>query len=434
MSRFSSPLTAAPALVIYWLSCYSGALLATNMASLSQLAQSFGLESAGLARMLSALALGGVLALYGARLSDRLGRRRMLLMSALLSYPVALATAFAPSVQWYVGLQMIAAGLVGTLHITTLVAIEEHLPASLKAKGQAWVGVFFVVGNGGGLMFVAITSHWIAADSWRYVWGFFALAAVLHPLAAFFLVETPEFVASQQAQRGHNSGGNRWRDLLSPSHARLTLCLFAALFCWDLAQAGVNAWLIYHPMENLGITQSWMTVIFIVGGWPALFGFALGVWLRDHLGGYRTAMLASCLIAAAGNAVFYGLKPEAPLLLALLTTAYIVGLLMANALMVNVRLFINEHYPIQQRASMQSLVIFANAFSAVLAQLLIAGLIEPLGGVALAVLGLLTLKIAAALLFVGLPRLAVIKNAEPCAVQAGVSHLHANGGVKPRPV
>ena len=115
-------------------------------------------------------------------------------------------------------------------------------------------------------------------------------------------------------------------------------------------------------------------------------------------------MLISCLTSAVGNAVFYGMNPGAPLLIVWLSTAYILGLLMGNALLVNVRLFINEHYPTQSRASMQSIVVFAHACSAVFAQLLIAQLIAPLGGVASAVVALVALKLLAAALFVGLPR------------------------------
>lgn len=399
--HLASPLLAPPVLVIYWLSFVSGCLLAANMAALPHLAKSFDLDGVGAARLLSALAVGGVLALYGARLSDRLGRRFMLLVAALCAYPLIVATVFAPNVWVYIGLQILLTGLMGTLHITTLVAIEEHLPLALKAKGQSWTGVLFVMGNGCGLISVAVAAHFFAEDSWRYAWAFFALAALFHPLVALFLTETPEF---EQSQREAGGTPVRWSGLLSAPYAKLTLTLFAALLCWDMAQAAVGGWLIYHPVENLGIAQEWVTVMLIVGGWPALLGFALGVRLRDRAGGYRWAMVISCLISAVGNGVFYSMNPGAPLLIMFLSTAYIVGLLMGNALLVNLRLFINETYPTNSRASMQSVAVFANACSAVFAQLLIAQLIVPMGGVASAVLGLVLLKFLAAVLFFGLPR------------------------------
>lgn len=413
----SSPLLAPPVLVIYWLSFVSGTLLAANMAALPHLAASFGLDDAGAAKLLSALGLGGIIALLGARLSDRLGRRHMLLKSVLCTYPLIIATIFAPSIGAFALLQVALTGLAGILHITTMVAVEEHLPLAHKARGQSWVGVMFVLGNGCGLITVAVAAYFFSVDSWRYAWAFFAIALLFHPLVARFLTETPEFVLSQSSNATPTTS---WSGLFAPSHIKLTLTLFAALMCWDLAQAGVNGWLIYHPVENLGISQEWVTVILIVGGWPALFGFALGVKLRDRAGGYRWAMLLSCLISAAGNAVFYSLKPDAPLLIAWLSSAYIIGLLLGNALMVNLRLLINEYYPTQSRASMQSVAVFANAFSAVIAQLVIAQLIAPLGGIAGAVASLLILKLVAAALFVGLSKPATAPGLDPSAAPLGV--------------
>lgn len=396
----TSPLLAAPSLVIYWLSFYAGAVMAINFAALPYLAKTFDLADGQIAKMLATLALGGLLALLGARFSDRVGRRRALLVSALLSYPLMLASALAPSLWWFIPLQIVMGGILGTIHITTMVTIEEHLPLALKAKGQAWVGAIFVMGNGGGLITVNVAAYLFDADSWRYVWLFFCTAALWHPLLTKFLTESHEY---SQLKENRYARNDRWLDLFSGRHRKLTLSLFGALLCWDIAQSGVNGWLIYHPVQNLGIAHEWVTGYLILGGWPALLGFALGVCLRDRLGGYTVALAVCCGLSVLGNFSYFWIKGDAQWLIMAMGGAYILGLLMANALMVNVRLLVNEYYPAQMRASMQSIVILALACSTIFSQLIISQLIAPLGGLANAVIALLVLKLLAALLFITLP-------------------------------
>lgn len=398
--RVNTALLAAPGLVIYWLSFYAGALMAINLAALPYLATTFELADGELAKMLSALGLGGLLALLGARYSDRLGRRHMLLLSALLSYPLLLASALAPNLWFFIPLQVLLGGMLGTIHITTMVAVEEHLPVSLKAKGQAWVGIVFVLGNGFGLIAVNVAAYTITDDSWRYVWLFFCSAALWHPLASKFLTESHEY---SQLEKHADRRSDRWLDLFSGRHRKLTLSLFCALLCWDIAQSAVNAWLIYHPVENLGIAHEWVTTYLIVGGWPALLGFGLGVWLRDRFGGYTVALSISCGLSVLGNFSYFWIKGDAEWLLVAMSGAYIVGLLMANALLVNIRLLINEYYPTQMRASMQSIVVMVAACSAIFSQFAISQFISPLGGLANAIVALLILKLLAVLLFILLP-------------------------------
>ncbi len=398
--RVNTALLAAPGLVIYWLSFYSGALMATNLAALPYLGETFSLADGELAKMLAALGLGGVLALVGARYSDRLGRRHMLLFSALLSYPLLLASALAPNVWLFIPIQILLGGILGTIHITTMVAVEEHLPVTLKAKGQAWVGMVFVLGNGFGLITVNVAAYSIAVDSWRYVWLFFCSAALWHPFVSKFLTESHEY---RQLEKQSTERNDRWLDLFSGRNKKLTLSIFCALLCWDVAQSAVNGWLIYHPVENLGIAHEWVTTYLIVGGWPALLGFGLGVWLRDRFGSYTLALAFSCGLSVLGNFSYFWIKGDAEWLLVAMSGAYILGLLMANALQVNIRLLINEYYPTQMRASMQSIVVMVAVCSAIFSQFAISQLIGPLGSLGNAIIALLILKLLAVLLFMALP-------------------------------
>lgn len=403
-----STLLAPPVLVILWLSFYSGALLSINMAALPYLAESFSLSDEELAKMLSALAVGGVLALIGARFSDRVGRRRALLSCAFLSYPLLLASGLAPNLWLFIPLQVILGGLIGSIHISTMVAVEEHLELNLKSKGQAMVGTIFVVGNGAGLIVVNAAAFFIAEDSWRYVWLFFFSVVLFHPLLSRYLSESVEYQALEKNQVGTQS---RWLDLFSGKHRKLTFSLFIALLFWDIAQSAVNGWLIYHPVQNLGLAHEWVTTYLIVGGWPALLGFAFGVWLRDKFSSYTSALAVCCGLSVLGNFLYFSVSRDTSGLLPLISGAYILGLLMANAVLVNVRLLINEYYPVQMRASMQSMVVFAVACSSIFSQFFIAQLIVPFGGLANAVISLLILKIIAAVLFVYLPLKKIIKPA-----------------------
>lgn len=393
----SSPLLQPSCLLIYALSLYAGALLVVNMAALPYLAESFALGERALAAMLSALAVGGVLAIVGARLSDRFGRRTMLLRCFLLCAPVVLCSIFAQTLWQYVLLQVLLGGLLATIHITTLVAIEEYLPQAKRAAGQAYVGIAFVLGSGGGLITVNLAAALFEQDSWRYVWAVGLSLSLFYPLAHRFLKETPDFTAAQRLP------SNQWRDLFSPALRRNTQILLFGSLCWDLVQCAFAAWLIYHPVQNLGVKHEWVTLYLIVGGWPAMLGFVLGVYLRNILGSFGRAIALCCVVSIAGNFTYYWVSGNGLSLVLILGCAYVVSLLMDNALNVNVRSLINERYPIDLRSSMQAQIFLVRSMAAITVQLMLVQLIVPMGGLANTIVLLLVLKLVAAVVFLGLP-------------------------------
>jgi sugar porter (SP) family MFS transporter len=171
----------------------------------------FGLTTAGQIGWANSCALVGCLfgALAAGALSDKFGRKRLLILAALLfavtSLGNALANTFAVFIIWRI-CGGVAIGLASNL---SPVYIAEVAPAQARGKLVAinqltvvigillaqYINWFLVRDLPQGATDDFIRNSWFGQQGWRWMFGFTAVPAVLFFLGMFFIPESPRWLA-----------------------------------------------------------------------------------------------------------------------------------------------------------------------------------------------------------------------------------------------
>ena len=163
--------------------------------------------------LLSSLALltSAVGAVVFGKVADRLGRRKIYGYEVLVLAVGALATAFAPSIWWLIGLRgLLGFGIGGDYPVSATIMSEY---ASRRNRGRMVALVLSMQGAGlviGPLIAMGLLSTGISHD---YTWRILLAVGAIPGLAVFWLrrkiKETPRFVLGQmEAQEARRQAGN----------------------------------------------------------------------------------------------------------------------------------------------------------------------------------------------------------------------------------
>lgn len=377
------------ALMGYW-----GYIDAVNTAAAPHLAREFGLGDSAVAAAFGWTALGALASFPIARAADRLGRRRVLLGSVAALAPLCVVTAFAPSLESFVAVQMVVQALKGVLFTVTPVMVAEALPTSGRARGQAVLGVGGTVGSGLALGLVAAFAG--LPGNWRWGWGIAALGALVLPFAYRWLSESRRFesaVATGEAQR------SRARELFAPALRKRTLATLAVGTLYPFATTGAQLWIIYHPVRNLGLEPWVATVVVIAGGSLSLLGYALGGRLCETWGRRWTFVVSGVFFVGATFAFYRVPADIAPHPGAALGVCFAGMACAAAAGLVPMRAAATEVFPTRLRGAISGALAIAAAAAFVLVNFGVALLASLLGGIAPAASLASTAMLAAAGVF-----------------------------------
>ncbi|AFJ47862.1 MFS transporter [Shimwellia blattae] len=269
---------------------------------------------------LSSYALVGMFfgACVAGTLSERIGRRRMLLLCVGLFSLAMLATAWAPTPFWFGVARLIGGlGLGGVIPMAAALTVEYSPPARRSYN----YGIMYS-GYSLGILCAALVAMWLIPHfGWRSVIGVGALPLLALVPIARLLPESLEYLVSrgrmdearQLAQQlgvplpqtgAPHPGAQQpgWRHtlglLFSPAWLRATLCFWVALFCGMLLVYGLNTWLPTIMRKSgyaLGPSLLFLVVFSLTS---AIGGLCLGR-IADRLGA-RRAVALSYLLGAAG--------------------------------------------------------------------------------------------------------------------------------------
>ena len=196
------------------------------------LLREFHLTEVEAARLLFAFGVGSVISiLAGGALTDRLGRRRTLMVSLFGSGVLALAMGFAPSARVFVPL-LVAFGFVADLYRPAASAIVSDLLAShQRATGYAALRLAVNLG-----FFLGMAAGGLIADwNWRLLFigdGFTTLAYGV--VVLLFMPETkPEESKSTEIAATDAPSENPWRDGVFLSMCACSI-LFSMIFFSDM--------------------------------------------------------------------------------------------------------------------------------------------------------------------------------------------------------
>jgi MFS transporter, SP family, galactose:H+ symporter len=269
-------------------------------------------------------------ALVGGRLSDRIGRRKALLVTSVIFIVGALLCAAASSLQVLIFGRVIVGVGIGLSSTTVPVYISEVSPP--KARG--WLVSLFQLAITIGILAAYVVDYLFAeSQRWRWMLGLAVVPGVLLASGMLFLPETPRWLAENgltEAARkvltrirgtqsvdeelteieatlsqAHERG--RWSDLLLPE-MRPVLVIGLGLAVFQQI-TGINTVIYYAPtiIQSAGIPSASGAILATAGvGVVNVFMTVVSMWLIDRVG--RRPLLLTGIVGMILSLALLGLN------------------------------------------------------------------------------------------------------------------------------
>ncbi len=183
-------------------------------AALKQIAESFSVPESDLARIPALAHMGALPAFLLIPFADRIGRRRLFLVSILGISVGTVLSGFAQSVFQFAACQMIARAFMVTCSATAFVIVTEEFPAQHRGWAIGILGAIAAFGHGlGFLLFAGIE---ILPFGWRALYVMGMVPLLLMPRFRRQVPETGRFARHQQESSEGDSGPGHWGGWLQP--------------------------------------------------------------------------------------------------------------------------------------------------------------------------------------------------------------------------
>jgi len=174
----------------------------------------FALGRLGIGVNVGAILVGSAIGAFGAgRLSDAIGRRSVMMLSAVLFLVSALVAGAADTSAIFIIARIIGGLGVGAASVTSPVYISEVTPAAIRGRLSSAQQVMIISGLTGA--FVAnfavaryaggsTAEFWLSQSAWRWMFWFQAIPAAIYLLALLVIPESPRFlVAKGREEQAH---------------------------------------------------------------------------------------------------------------------------------------------------------------------------------------------------------------------------------------
>ncbi|HEY8152908.1 MAG TPA: MFS transporter [Myxococcota bacterium] len=264
---------------------------ATLTAALKQIAVTYAVPEADLGRTLGFVHLGALPAFLLVPFADRIGRRRLFLISVIGISAASFASAFAPSIAWFVALQMISRVFMVTCSATAFVIITEEFPAEHRGWG---IGIVSAVGAFGvALALILFAAIDLLPFGWRSMYALGILPLLLLPMFRREVRETRRFAQhrDERAAEGQalSSLAGWWRPMWSLLRAYPGRAAGIGLI-GAFAAAGhssVYNFSSYYVQSVHGWSPGNYTVMVMASGLVGIIGFPFAGRLADRTGRRR---------------------------------------------------------------------------------------------------------------------------------------------------
>ncbi len=366
--------------------------------------KSFGLTPVSGGTIGSLTTFGMMLGALGAGvLTDRVGRRKIIITGVVVFSLAAAACAVAPTVEFFGAARFVAGIGLGGLLPSAIAMVMEYAPAWRKNLAVTTV---MTAHQAGGALAGALGMTLVQSMGWRSVYWIGALLlVVVLPAVVFLLPESMTFLlAKGKTERARaiadkhavsldafapepaadRRGG--LRGLFTPSVRMTTLLFWIASFAGLLLVYGVNTWLprmMRGSGYNLGSAISFLLVINLGG----IAGMLVAGRLADRFGARPVAIIWFALTACGVGLLAVHLPLAVTYVVVFLTGAWLFS---AQTL---IYAAVGAYYPADSRATALGWVSGVGRTGAVvgpwLGGILVAGGLSSLGFVVFAVAGLL---------------------------------------------
>jgi sugar porter (SP) family MFS transporter len=278
--------------------------------------------SAGMEEIVVSSVLLGSLAgaAAGGILADRLGRRKLLIATAIVFGLAAIAAALAPGTAWLILARVVAGVAIGVASFVAPLYISEIAPVDIRGK---LVSINQVALTSGIVISYLIDYTFAGSQAWRWMFALAAIPAAAFGIGLLFIPDSPRWLAAQghvdkarvalkrirdpeqveselaQIQKSAAQQKASWSELLSP------LLRPAMIVGVGLAVAqqitGINTVIYYAPtiLKFAGLSSAPAAILASVGvGVVNLLLTLVAMQLIDRVG--RRPLLS---ISLAGMAV-----------------------------------------------------------------------------------------------------------------------------------
>lgn len=347
----------------------------------------FNLSSALVERVVSSVLLGAVIgAAFSGSIADKLGRRRTIVITALLFSLGAIGSAFAPNIPVLIVCRFVIGLAIGVASYVAPLYISEISPADVRGAlvslNQLMITFGIVVSY---LVDYALTS---GQQEWRWMLGLGMIPAVILLIGMIFLPESPRWLVAggfidraRQVLMRTNTEKNAdieienisktivkkecsWREVFQPW---VRPALLVGIILAFLQQAtGINTIIYYAPtiFEFAGFGSHRVAILATVGvGVVNVLMTIVAIWLLDKLG--RKPLLYIGMAGMALSLAVLGIAFYLPSMSGLLKWIAVGSVLFyiasfAISLGPIFWLMIAEIYPLKIRGRAMSLATVAN--------------------------------------------------------------------------
>jgi SP family galactose:H+ symporter-like MFS transporter len=337
--------------------------------------------------VVSSVLVGAIMgAALGGALSDRFGRRKMIILAGIIFTVSAIGTAFSPSVGWLIAGRLISGIAIGIASFISPMYISELVPA--KVRGSL-VAVNMLAITTGIVVAYLVDYAFSGNKEWRYMFGLAAIPSIGLVVGMWILPDSPRWLVSksrvqqaklvlrrvrteldvtpeineiQKSMEKQGNGGIRGlfqNSLKMPMIVGLGLAIFQQI-------TGINTVIYYSPtiFKFAGITATGPAIL----AGAALAGImwcfhVLAIFLLDRVG-RRPLLLAGVAGQVIGLAIL-GASFQFPQLASVKSYVAIGGLSIyvacfAFGLGPIFWLLISEIYPLKVRGAAMSTVTVTN--------------------------------------------------------------------------
>jgi len=348
--------------------------------ALPDIQASFGISEQDLGKVIGAARLGALPAIFLALLADRIGRRR-LLMVTLLGLSIATgATGFARSTEEFIALQFCARCFATAEEIIAVIYVIEMLPTRHRGWGVGFLAAMGGLGSGAASLLYSLVEF--LPGGWR---ALYVIAAFPILYLAWLRRLLPESALFDRYGK-RDALYSFWQPVLEifryHNRAMTAIALIAATF-WFQFSATMN-FMSKYLQETHHFEPQDVSLLFIVAGSIAIFGNTAAGRISDHIG-RRPTLIAALLVNCVATITFYNTGGL------LLPLAWIAALFSFFAVDVMVNATSGELFPTRCRSTASSLRSVCAMFAAVAGLVIEGSLFSALGSHA-AALSLLCLS------------------------------------------
>ncbi len=333
--------------------------------ALPYIARDLGAGDAQLGWALAAIRSGALPALLLGRAADRVGRRRLLLMT-ILAYTIATAaTGLSRGLVAFVLLQMTATVFLSAELALAQVVIAEEFPARARGFGQGLLGAAQAAGGGlaAGLIPVMVGT----TLGWR---GLYFVGIVPLLIVGYLRRALPETTRWQ-----HLDEADRLRPtvlgVLAPSHRRRALVLMVATASLMGAVAAAYGFAAYRATTTFEWPPGRVSAMVLVGGGLGFSGWFIFGRLVDALGRRGTGAAALVGVSVA-ILVFYATH--------YLSLAYCLLVFFESGAAIALAALSTEAFPTALRATARTLILVAGLLGGMLSLAAVGALASWAGG------------------------------------------------------